>query len=62
MSSDMHNPERDSREKTGRAPGYPTSTEDMFERIVAKENVHRAWRQVRRNHGAPGVDGMTCEK
>jgi RNA-directed DNA polymerase len=31
-------------------------------RIVAQENVHRAWRQVRRNHGAPGVDGMTCEE
>jgi RNA-directed DNA polymerase len=62
MSSDMHNPVRDSREKTGRTPGYPASTEDMFERIVAQENVHRAWRQVRRNHGAPGVDGMTCEE
>jgi len=62
MSSDMHNPVRDSREKTGRTPGYPASTEDIFERIVAQENVHRAWRQVRRNHGAPGVDGMTCEE
>ena len=62
MSSDMHNPVRDSREKTGRTPGYPASTEDIFERIVAQENVHRAWRQVRRNHGTPGVDGMTCEE
>jgi RNA-directed DNA polymerase len=62
MSSDMHNPVRDSKAKTGRTPGYPASTEDMFERIVAQENVHRAWRQVKRNHGAPGVDGMTCEE
>jgi RNA-directed DNA polymerase len=40
----------------------PALNENMLERIVASENVKRAWRQVRRNHGAPGVDGMTVEE
>lgn len=62
MISDMHNPDKDSTEKTGRASVTPTLTDEMMERVVAKDNVLRAWRQVRRNHGAPGVDGMTCEE
>jgi RNA-directed DNA polymerase len=62
MSSDMHNPDKGSTEKTGRLSGYPASTEGMMERIVARGNVLRAWKQVKRNHGAPGVDGMTCEE
>ena len=40
----------------------PALNETMLERIVESGNVLRAWRQVRRNHGAPGVDGMTCEE
>lgn len=62
MSSDMRNPEQDSTAKTRRLSEYPASTESMMERIVSRDNVLRAWRQVRRNHGACGVDGMTCEE
>ena len=27
-----------------------------------RENLQRAWEQVRANHGAPGIDGMTVEQ
>jgi RNA-directed DNA polymerase len=32
-----------------------------MEGIVAADNMRRAWRQVRRNRGAPGMDGMGIE-
>jgi RNA-directed DNA polymerase len=32
-----------------------------MERVLASENLHKAWHQVKANHGAPGVDGMTTE-
>jgi RNA-directed DNA polymerase len=55
----MHNPEQDSTEERRRTVSAQTLNDNIMERIVAKENVKRAWLQVRRNHGAPGVDGMT---
>ena len=33
----------------------------MMERVLAAENLHAAWRRVKANAGAPGVDGMTVE-
>ena len=33
----------------------------LMERIVAADNMRRAWRQVRRNRGAPGIDAMRIE-
>lgn len=33
----------------------------MIEQVCAMENLERAWRRVRANAGAPGVDGMTVE-
>lgn len=30
-------------------------------RVLAPENLRKAWHQVKANHGAPGVDGMTIE-
>jgi RNA-directed DNA polymerase len=32
-----------------------------MERVLASENLRQAWRQVKANQGAPGVDGMTIE-
>jgi RNA-directed DNA polymerase len=33
----------------------------MIEDILEPENLARAWKRVRRNKGAPGIDGMTVE-
>ena len=32
-----------------------------MERIVARDNLRKALAQVRRNKGAPGVDGMSVD-
>jgi hypothetical protein len=32
-----------------------------MERVLAPENLRKAWYQVKANHGAPGIDGMTIE-
>jgi group II intron reverse transcriptase/maturase len=32
-----------------------------MEEIVSQDNMLRAWRQVKSNNGAPGVDGMTVD-
>ena len=39
----------------------PALHEVLMEGIVAADNMRRAWRQVRRNRGAPGIDGMRIE-
>jgi retron-type reverse transcriptase len=33
--------------------------EDLMERVVTPENATVAWLAVKRNGGAPGIDGMT---
>ena len=43
---------RDMREKNGG---------DLLKSIVSRENMVRAYKQVRKNGGAPGVDGMTVD-
>lgn len=35
---------------------------DLFERILDRENLNRAYKRVRANKGAPGIDGMTVEE
>jgi RNA-directed DNA polymerase len=39
----------------------PALSDDLMERVLASENLRKAWHQVKANHGAPGVDGMTIE-
>ena len=33
----------------------------MMEQVLAPENLRAAWRRVKANAGAPGIDGMTVE-
>jgi len=39
----------------------PALREDLRGRVLTPENVRQAWPQVKANHGAPGVEGMTVE-
>jgi RNA-directed DNA polymerase len=39
----------------------PALSDDLMERVLVPENRRKAWPQVKANHGAPGVDGMTVE-
>ena len=44
-------------------PALDASKADaLMEQIVDVENLDKAWRQVRRNRGAPGPDGMTIKQ
>jgi RNA-directed DNA polymerase len=47
-----------------RASTEPTTTADssLIEEVLHKETLTRAWKQVRANRGAPGVDGVTIEQ
>lgn len=39
----------------------PTPEEHLLERILATENMDLAWKRVRANKGAPGVDSVTID-
>src|SRR5437773_750902 len=39
----------------------PALSDNLMERALAAANLRQAWHQVKGNHGAPGVDGMTIE-
>ncbi len=39
----------------------PTLHVALMEEVVAAKNMRRAWRQVKANKGAPGIDGMAIE-
>ena len=62
-------PQRDSAERKGYAGARSadsrelteTGGADLLERILDRNNLNRAYKQVRANHGAPGIDGMTVE-
>ncbi|MFD2701307.1 group II intron reverse transcriptase/maturase [Paenibacillus shunpengii] len=45
---------RDCRERDGAT--------DLLERILNRDNLNKAYKRVKRNHGAPGIDGMTVEE
>jgi RNA-directed DNA polymerase len=39
----------------------PTSTIDLLEQVLTHENLAKAWKRVRSNKGAPGIDGLTID-
>ena len=44
-----------------RADTQPALDAQLMERVVDAENVRNAWKRVKANHGAPGIDGLTVE-
>jgi len=45
----------------GRVVEEQFSKDQLLERIVSTENIKLAWKQVRANKGASGIDGVTVE-
>jgi RNA-directed DNA polymerase len=42
--------------------GSDPEAQELLEQIVAPENMRKAWDRVKRNKGAPGVDGRTIDE
>lgn len=39
----------------------PAFSDDLLEAMLNRANLQQAWKQVRANKGAAGVDGMTID-
>ena len=40
----------------------PAFSSDLFEQMMQPDNLQKAWKQVRANRGAAGIDGMTINE
>ena len=58
-SHDTKNPNGEAR--MGHVVEKPDPNAYLLERILSRENMLQAWKRVKANHGAPGIDGMTIE-
>jgi len=45
-----------------RGPTQPALHGNLMERVLDRANMQRAWKQVKANGGAPGIDGMTVDE
>ena len=59
-SSKVQNPTGGASARHGEA--QPTLHVAMLEAILSPENMRRAWKRVKSNKGAPGIDGMPVEE
>ena len=46
----------------GTREGREADGADLLERILSRDNLNRAYKRVKANKGAPGIDGMTVEE
>ena len=44
------------------SPATEFQTHNLMEAVVERGNMARAWKRIKANNGAPGVDGMTVKK
>ncbi len=47
---------------TQRSGSKPAFSDDLFEHVLRWDNLHAAWKRVRANKGAAGIDGMTIDE
>ncbi|WP_211219950.1 hypothetical protein [Denitrificimonas caeni] len=44
---------------TQRSDMKPAFSNDLFEHVLQEDNLSAAWKRVRANKGAAGIDGLT---
>ncbi len=47
---------------TQRSDLKPAFSNDLFEQVLQRDNLYVAWKRVRANKGAAGIDGMTIDE
>ena len=47
---------------TGKRDAEERNGADLLEKVLDRDNLNRAFKKVRANKGAPGIDGMTVEE
>ena len=47
---------------TQRSDMKPAFSSDLFEHVLQEDNLSAAWKRVRANKGAAGIDGMTIDE
>ncbi len=55
-----HSPSGD--DVTQRSDMKPAFSDDLLERVLLRDNISAAWKRIRANKGAAGVDGMTIDE
>ena len=59
LNSSQSQSRDDDIQRTGKEPAL---NEDLLEQVLSPENLEKAWKQVRSNKGAPGIDGVTIDE